>query len=81
MLTVVIHLNNAEAFKLDIEALPQPTDTFLMGKNPRERTDKEVEWIEDGVTTVLIPMWRITFIELLPSAAEETEFPLPFRND
>jgi hypothetical protein len=81
MLTVVIHLNNAEAFKLDIETLPQPTDTFLMGKNPRERTDKEVEWIEDGVTTVLIPLWRITYIELLPSAAEETEFPLPFRND
>jgi len=37
--------------------------------------------LEDGVTTVIFPWWRITFIEVLPQESEEAEFPLPFRND
>jgi hypothetical protein len=80
MVTLLVHINNAEAFKLDVEEIPKPTDNALIGKNPREKTDKEVTWIEEGVSTLIIPWWRITFIEVLPSGAEE-EFPLPFRND
>lgn len=81
MITVIVHINNAEPIKLDIDELPKPTDTVLIGKNPRERTDREVDWIEEGVTTIVFPWWRITFIEILPSSADEAEFPLPFRND
>ncbi len=62
--------------------MPKPNDNFIIGKNPRERTEKEVTWIEEGVTTLIIPMWRITFVEVLPSAEDEAvEFPLPFRTE
>ena len=81
MITVLVHVHNSEPFKLDVEQLPQPTDTAIIGKNPREKTDKEVDWLEEGVTTIIYPWWRITFIEVLPSAEDEVEFPLPFRND
>ena len=81
MITLLVHINNAEPIKVDVEELPQPTDTTLIGKNPREKTDKEVPWIEEGVTTIIFPWWRITFIEVLPSAGDEAEFPLPFRNE
>jgi hypothetical protein len=81
MQTLLIHINNAEAFKIDVDDLPQPNDNFIIGKSPREKTEKEVNWIEEGVTTLIIPMWRITFIEVLPSADEAVEFPLPFRNE
>ncbi len=81
MITVLVHIQNQESIKMDVEEIPGPGDTSLIGKNPRERTDKEVDWIEDGVTTILLPMWRITLIEVLPSPEEESEFPLPFRND
>ena len=81
MITLLIHVHNAEPFKLDVEELPQPSDNVIVGKNPRERTDREVDWIEDGVTTLIYPWWRITFIEVLPSAEDAVEFPLPFRND
>ena len=81
MITLLVHINNAEAIKLDVEDMPTPTDTAIVGKNPRERTEKEVNFIEEGVTTIIIPMWRITFIEILPSAGDEVEFPLPFRTD
>ena len=81
MITLLLHIQNAEAIKLDVEELPKATDTIIVGKNPRERTEKEVNWIEEGVTTVGFPMWRITLFEVLPSAADEVEFPLPFRTE
>lgn len=81
MITLLVHIRDTEAIKLDVEEIPSPNDTVLVGKNPREKTDKEVAWVEDGVTTLIMPWWRINFIEVLPSAEDETEFPLPFRND
>ncbi len=81
MITLLIHIANAEAVKLDVDEMPKPDDQVIIGKNPRERTEKEVAWVEDGVTTIGIPMWRITLVEVLPSAEDEVEFPLPFRQD
>ena len=81
MLTLLIHINNADPVKLDVEELPKANDTMIIGKNPRERTEKEVTFVEDGVTTVMFPIWRINYVEVLPSPGDEVEFPLPFRSD
>jgi hypothetical protein len=81
MVTVLVHLANADAVKMDIDDLPGAEDTVIIGKNPRDKADKEVNWLEEGVSTVIFPMWRITFVEVLPSEQEEDAFPLPFRND
>ncbi|MDZ4764947.1 MAG: hypothetical protein SGI73_10375 [Chloroflexota bacterium] len=81
MITILMHIANAEAVKLDLEEMPSVTDIAVVGKNPRDRADREVSWLEEGVTTIVFPWWRITFLEILPSEAEEEEFPLPFRND
>lgn len=81
MLTLLVHIDNAEPVKLDVEEFPSPTDQVVIGKNPRDKADKELRWLEEGVTTVVFPWWRITFIELLPTEADAAEFPLPFRID
>jgi len=81
MITVLVHIANAESVKLDLDELPKTTDLMVIGKNPRERNDKEVTWTEEGVTTVMFPVWRVTLIEVLPADEEQDEFPLPFRND
>jgi hypothetical protein len=81
MITLLIHVSNADPVKVDVDELPKLTDQIIIGKNPRERGDKEAAWLEDGVTTIIFPWWRITFVEVLPSEAEEAEFPLPFRTD
>ena len=81
MITVLVHIANSESVKLDMDELPAAGDTLIIGKNPRERNDKEANWIEEGVTTVMFPTWRVTLIEVLPREEEEEEFPLPFRND
>lgn len=81
MVTLLVHIANSEPVKLDVEEVPKPSDVVLVGRNPRERTDKEVTWIEDGVNTIIVPWWRIVFVEVLPASEEAEEFPLPFRND
>ena len=81
MYTLLLHIANADPVKVDMDDLPNPQDQIVIGKNPRDRADRDVTWLEDGVSTVIFPWWRITFIEVLPSAAEEDAYPLPFRND
>ena len=80
MITLLIHLQNIEPIKLDVEELPGTADSVIVGKNPRDRSDRELEWIEDGVMTVMMPWWRVSYVEILPGEDRESEFPLPFRS-
>jgi hypothetical protein len=81
MITLLVHINNADPVKIDVEEMPKATDNAIVGKNPRDRAEKEVDWLEDGVTTIMFPWWRVTFVEVLPSPEDAAEFPLPFRNE
>jgi hypothetical protein len=81
MITLQIHIANAEPIKVDVEQLPQLSDIVIMGSNPRDRQDRELNWVDDGVSTIIIPWWRINYIQVLPDRDAQEEFPLPFRND
>jgi hypothetical protein len=80
MYTLIIHVANAEPVKVDVDELPNPTDQFIVGRNPRERNDKEFEWVNEGVTTVFFPWWRINFVQVLPSEGPEEEIELFYRD-
>lgn len=80
MLSILVHIANSEPVKLDVEELPDASAQYVMGKNPRERNDREVEWIDEGVNTILIPWWRINYIQVLSSGDRGHDFPLPFRD-
>jgi hypothetical protein len=81
MISIILHIANSEPVKVDVDELPKPTDNCIYGKNPRERNDKELAWVDEGVTTVIFPWWRINYIQVLPSQEEEQEFPLFFRKE
>lgn len=81
MITLLVHIANTEPIKLDVEELPDLSLVALSGSNPRDRKDKEVIWVDEGVTTIILPWWRINYIQILPDSGAEEEFPLPFRND
>ncbi len=81
MISLLLHVSNSEPIKVDVDEMPSPQDFAIIGKNPRERSDKELTWLDEGVTTVLFPWWRINFIQVLPSPDDEIEFPMPFRTD
>ena len=80
MISILVHLANSEPVKIDVEELPTQQDTCIMGKNPRERNDKELTWLDEGVNQVIFPWWRINYIQILPSGDEELDFPMPFRD-
>lgn len=80
MYTIILHVANSEPVKVDVEELPGPTDTNIIGSNPRERNDKEITWLDEGVTQVIFPWWRINYIQILPQEDEKSDILLPFRD-
>lgn len=81
MYSIILHVANQEPVKVDVDELPKTTDTCVIGKNPRERNDNEFGWVDEGVTTVIFPWWRINFIQVLPAGEEEMDFPTFYRED
>ena len=76
---LLLHIANEDPVIVDTERLPEPTDTSILGKNPRRKDNKEIHYLMPDVTTVIYPMWRINFIELMPTGEEEEIFK-PFRD-
>lgn len=81
MITLQIHIANQEPIRVDVEELPNLSDVAVIGNNPRDRKEKEVEWLDEGVNTVIVPWWRINYIQVMPDADAEEDFPMLFRND
>jgi hypothetical protein len=70
---VLIHVLNEEAVLAEIDRMPGPQDNCLTAKNPRRRDGKPLPTIMDGVTTLVYPWTRITFLEILDGSEEEQE--------
>lgn len=69
--TVILHLMNAEPVMGEIEELPSPTDQIVLVNNPRMMDGKDVHYLATNVTSVIWPISRLTFIELMPSEEED----------
>lgn len=69
--TILIHITNEEPLVGEVEELPGPGDTNLRVQNPRRRDGKDIATLQSDVTTVIWPWSRISFIEVLPSGAED----------
>lgn len=80
MITIVVHIDNGDPIKLDVDEMPKASDNVIIGSNPRERSDKDITWVDDGVTTIIIPWWRINYIQVLPDPTEEMDLPSFYRD-
>lgn len=69
--TVILHIANEDAVVGEVEELPSPGDNLIVVQNPRRRDGKDLIYLEANVTTVVWPMHRMNFIEVLPSEEEE----------
>jgi hypothetical protein len=68
---IQVHITNDDPVILDVDELPEPTDTFVSGMNPQRRDGKDVSYINRDVNQVIFPVWRINFIQVLPTEDEE----------
>ncbi|MEM5776581.1 MAG: hypothetical protein AAGU05_16375 [Anaerolineaceae bacterium] len=71
MPTVLIHVTNDDPILAEMDDLPDPSDQLLIIKNPRRKDGKDLPYIEANVTTIMWPVVRVTFIEVMPSGEEE----------
>jgi hypothetical protein len=69
--TLVIHVSGEEAVVAEIDDLPEPDATMITVKNPRRMDGKDLHYLDENVVTVIWPMSRINFIEILPTKEEE----------
>ncbi len=71
MYTILIHVSGEEAILAEVEELPPPGDQVVYCTNPRKRDGKDLHYVLSEVTTIIVPWWRINFIEVMPSGEEE----------
>lgn len=71
MISVVVHIANEDAIVCELDDMPGPTDRYVYMQNPRRRDGKDLHYLDEEVTSMLVPWHRITFIQLLPSAEME----------
>jgi len=71
MPSVIIHIQNEDPILGEMDALPSPEDTMLIVKNPRRRDGKDLSFIDANVSTVVWPVSRVNFIEVMPTSEEE----------
>jgi len=71
MPTVLIHIQGEDPVLGEVDDLPSPGDTLIKVQNPRRRDGKDLHYLVADVTSVLWPLTRLTFIEIMPSEEEE----------
>jgi hypothetical protein len=70
-ISVVLHVQGEEAVVGEMEQLPGPSDLMVIVSNPRRMDGKDLHYLSENVTTVIWPIWRLNFIEIMPSREEE----------
>ena len=71
MHTLLFHIASEESVLAEVEELPKPTDLLIYCINPRRRDGKELHYVLSEVQTIILPIHRIIFAEIMPSGAEE----------
>jgi hypothetical protein len=69
--TIILHPSGEEPIIGEVEDLPQPTDISITVNSPRRIDGKELHYLTESVLTVIWPMNRLNFIEILPTKGEE----------
>jgi hypothetical protein len=71
--TVIVHLMNEDPLLAETERLPEPGDVSMTLSSPRRRDGRSPQYLTQGVTEIILPMHRVSFIEVIPEEKEEEE--------
>ena len=73
MRNVIVHLSNEDPFVADVEKLPDGGDTNVTFYNPRMRDGKPLRYVTHGMSSIIFPWHRVSFIEVMASEEERRE--------
>jgi hypothetical protein len=69
--TLILHIPNTDPVVGEVDELPARTDTLILLSNPRMRDGKDLPYIAENVMTILWPVDKIHFIEIMTTKDEE----------
>jgi hypothetical protein len=69
--TLLFHLQNDDPFIGEVDELPGRTDQLITINNPRRKDGKDIHYLESNVISIILPVVRFTFIELISDKMEE----------
>lgn len=69
--TVLVHVEGEDAIRGELDALPHPSDQMVIIHNPQRKDGKDLHYLEEEVTTLIMPIRRVNFIQVMPSAGVE----------
>ena len=69
--TLLVHILNDDPIVGEVEELPAPIDNSILIENPRRKDGKDVHYLDADVVSIILPVARITFIEILAGEMEE----------
>ena len=64
---VAIHMVNQETIIGEVESLPNQSDQFMILHNPLHPDGRRLDFVEEGVETLLVSWHQVLFVQLLPS--------------
>jgi hypothetical protein len=70
-LSIIVHISNEDPVVCEVDKLPNAVDQLITVHNPRRRDGVDLHYLEEDVSTMIIPFHRINFIQVLPSAEIE----------
>ena len=69
--TIVLHIQNTDPVVGEVEEIPTPTDNLVILRNPRRMDGKDLHFLNENVVTVIWPVERLNFIEVLSGEEQE----------
>ena len=71
MITIIVHVNSEEPVEGEVEELPDGNSTNILLNNPRLRDGKDLHYLAEEVTSMMIPWHRVNFVQIMPSGETE----------
>ena len=73
-ISIVLHIQGGGRVLAEVDELPDPSDRLIKLNNPRSVEGKDLDYLMDKVVTVIWPLDKISFIEVLSAAEDEDIF-------
>jgi len=74
MVSIILHISNEDPIVCEMDEIPPPTSNFFTVHNPRKRDGKDIHYLDEDVTSMIVPLHRVNFIQLMPSGDVEEVF-------
>jgi hypothetical protein len=69
--TVIVHVMGEDAVVAEVHELPEPSDLSITLLNPRQRDNQPLRYLERETISMIVPLHRINYIEIMPSQSGE----------